>query len=155
MAAGNKVQPRRIAPDRRALAVMLGALAVAACADPPPSGERAALAVERYYRLVEAGRTAEAAALRVDGREEDVSAYRTLQAEVGPPVRVRRVAGTIYVTVPFVIYGLDQAGMAYRTAGRAIVRRADDTPGASAEELRWRIDRLELRPGLSGGRPTR
>ena len=55
-------------------------------------------------------------------------------------------AGSSYYSVPVTITGLTQDNKSYRLAGRLTLRRVNDIDGASAEELRWHIERSTLRP---------
>lgn len=147
----------------RSSIAILAALAAAACSGPPtepwpprseppplapnlpqpppaPDSAEAAQAVARtYYALVESGRLAQAAALRVDGQEEDVRPFRTLHAEVGTP----RTVSLGLVAAPVVLYGRYATGGDYRAYGKITLRRAE---GAG-----WRILRIET---VSGARPT-
>lgn len=147
----------------RSSIAILAALAAAACSGPPtepwpprseppplaptppqppaPDSAEAAQAVARtYYALVESGRLAQAAALRVDGQEEDVRPFRTLHAEVGAP----RTVSLGLVAAPVVLYGRYATGGDYRAYGKITLRRADGPGG-------WRILRIET---VSGARPT-
>jgi len=117
----------------------------------PGSAQAAATVVETYYALVESGRTAEAAKLRTDAREEDLKPFARLQAQIGAPGRVEGAAGSLFVEVPVVLYGRYSTGGAYHASGKAMLRRVNGVPGATAEQLKWRIERIEL---ASAPRPT-
>ena len=106
--------------------------------------QAAATVVETYYALVESGRSSQAAALRSDGQVMDVRAYDTLHAEVGAPGRVEGAAGSLYVDVPVVLYGRYAAGGPVRLSGKVTLRRANNIPGATADELRWRIAKIAV-----------
>lgn len=112
----------------------------------PGSARGAAKVVESYYAYVESGKLEAAQRLRVDGVPEDVKPFATLGAEVGAPGPVEGAAGSLYVRVPVALYGRYVTGGAYRRAGEVTLRRANDVPGASAQETPWRIVRIELRP---------
>lgn len=110
------------------------------------SAQGAANVVQTYFALLEGGKAAEAAKLTTHGRSEDLSAYATYHAQVGAPGRIEGAAGSLYVEVPVVIYGrLKDGGEAHRS-GKAILRRVNDVPGSTAEQRRWRIERLKLTP---------
>lgn len=49
-------------------------------------------------------------------------------------------AGSLYYTAPITL--IDGAR---RVQGEIVLRRVNDVPGASAEQLRWHIDRLDLK----------
>ena len=109
------------------------------------SAQAAATVVETYYALLEAGKAGEAAKLRSDGAVEDLKAYSELHAQVGAPGRVEGAAGSLYVEVPVVLYGRLASGAELHRSGKAVLRRVNGVPGATAEQLRWRIERVELK----------
>jgi len=109
------------------------------------SAQAAATVVETYYALVESGRTAEAAKLRSDGQTEDLKPFASLHAQVGAPGAVEGAAGSLYVDVPVVLYGRYATGGEYHASGKAVLRRVNNVPGATAEQLRWRIERVEVK----------
>jgi len=109
------------------------------------SAQGAANVLQTYYALVESGRTAEAAKLRTDGREEDLKPFASLHAQIGAPGRVEGAAGSLFVEVPVVLYGRFATGGEYRASGKATLRRANDVPGATAEQLKWRIEKIEAK----------
>ena len=124
--------------------------------DPRPDSGQAAYAVlETYYALVESGRTADAARLRIDGREEDLKPFATLHAQVGGAGPVEGAAGSLYVSFPVVLYGRYATGGEYHRSGRATLRRVNNVPGATAEQLKWRIEKIELTSQPSASPPTR
>jgi membrane-bound inhibitor of C-type lysozyme len=112
----------------------------------PTSAQGAADVVQTYYALVEEGKYAEAAKLRSDGRAEDFSPYASYHAQVGAPGQAEGAAGSIYVEVPVVIYGRLKTGAEVHRSGRAVLRRVNDVPGSTAEQRRWRIERIDLKP---------
>lgn len=111
----------------------------------PGGGQAAARVVETYFALVESGRSAEAAKLRRDGQVYDVRPFARLNALIGGPQRVEGAAGSLYVDVPVVLYGRYAAGGEYHASGKATLRRANDTPGATAEQREWRIENIEVK----------
>jgi hypothetical protein len=142
--------------------MLAGLLAVAACS--PPSGERAATddraspdaavrTVRDYYRLVEAGRMAEAAELREDGGVEDVAPFLSLKAEVAGARPAEGEPGWTYVRVPVALIGRFVTGGDYRAAGAVTLRRTDRAD-APPPARRWRIHRIVVRAPPSGGLPT-
>lgn len=111
----------------------------------PTSAQGAANVVQTYYALVESGRVEEAARLTVSGELFDVKPYDTYHAEIGAPGAIEGAAGALYVEVPVVIYGRLATGKEFHHAGRAILRRVNDVPGATPEQLRWRISWIDLK----------
>ena len=53
-------------------------------------------------------------------------------------------AGSLYVDVPVVLYGRYATGGEYHASGKATLRRANDVPGATAEQRAWRIEKIEV-----------
>jgi len=108
------------------------------------SAQAAATVVETYYAFVESGRTAEAAKLRRDGKPEDLKRFAQIHAQVGAPGAVEGAAGSLFVDVPVVLYGRYATGEAYHASGKATLRRVNDVPGATPEQLKWRIEKIEV-----------
>lgn len=50
-------------------------------------------------------------------------------------------AGSLYYTAPIVLIDGSR-----RVKGEVVLRRVNDVPGATAEQLRWQIERLDLEP---------
>jgi len=112
----------------------------------PTSAQGAADVVQTYFALLEHGKTAEAAKLRGDGKPEDLGPYGSYHAQVGAPGAIEGAAGSLYVSVPVVLYGRMKTGAELHRSGQAILRRVNDVPGATPAQRRWRIERLELTP---------
>lgn len=120
----------------------------------PASAQGAAQVVQTYYAFLESGRPEEAWRLWSDGaadRAADAQAfarrfdrYAELHAQVGAPGEIEGAAGSLYVEVPVVIYGRLRTGGEVRQSGKVVLRRVNDVPGSTAEQRRWRIDRIEL-----------
>lgn len=110
----------------------------------PESAQAAATVVETYYALLETGKTADAANLRVDARPENLAPYASYHAQVGAPGQVEGAAGSLYVEVPVVTYGRLADGQAFHRSGKVTLRRVNDVPGATPAQLRWRISSIDL-----------
>lgn len=110
----------------------------------PESAQGAANVVQTFYAYLESGRTEEAARLMRDVAPPDVSRYSEYHAQVGAPGRIEGAAGSLFVEVPVVIYGRLRTGQEVHESGRAVLRRANDVPGSTAAQRRWRIERIEL-----------
>jgi len=108
------------------------------------SAQGAANVVQTYFALLEAGKAGEAAVLRSDGQVFDLSPYASYHAQIGAPGATEGAAGSLYVSVPVVIYGRLASGKPLHQSGEAVLRRVNDVPGAKPEQLRWRIERLDL-----------
>lgn len=63
-----------------------------------------------------------------------------------PPINGDAAAGSLFVEVPVEVDATLRDGRRQRFAGSYTLRRVNDVPGASAEQLRWRIARADLRP---------
>ena len=53
-------------------------------------------------------------------------------------------AGSSYYNAPMTITANDADGRPIRYDGEVVLRRANDVPGASTEDLRWHIERVEM-----------
>lgn len=60
-----------------------------------------------------------------------------------PGGRMEGAAGSLYYEVPTTITGSE----GQRLTGTTILRRVNDVPGATPEQLRWHIERFEVSPG--------
>ncbi|WP_246449870.1 hypothetical protein [Qipengyuania soli] len=61
-----------------------------------------------------------------------------------PDGTMEGAAGSSYYTSQASITGTDKDGRAVRYEGPVVLRRVNDVPGASAEQLRWHIDSVTL-----------
>ncbi|MGX7896976.1 hypothetical protein [Tsuneonella sp. HG222] len=55
-------------------------------------------------------------------------------------------AGSLYYTAPTTVVGKTQDGRPYRLEGEVVLRRVNDVPGASADQLAWHIEKVDLNP---------
>ena len=69
--------------------------------------------------------------------------YAQYNAQVGGPGAIEGAAGSLYVTVPVVIYGRLKTGQEVHEKGQATLRRINDVPGSTAEQRRWHIAKIE------------
>jgi hypothetical protein len=114
----------------------------------PKSPEAAGQVVQHYGALIEQKRWREAGALWGSGDDAakakaDVALFSEVHLEIGKPGETEGAAGSIYVDVPVIFYGLDAAGKKLRKAATIILRRVNDVPGSSAAQRRWHIYRIE------------
>lgn len=112
----------------------------------PKGPQGAAQVLQTYFALIEERKYAEAYALRAPNGATDkavfvaaLSSYAQYHAEVGAPGPLMGAAGTLYVDVPVVIYGRLKTGVEVHKSGSIILRRSNDIPGATDEQLSWRI----------------
>ncbi|MEO8175451.1 MAG: hypothetical protein ABI626_02180 [Sphingomicrobium sp.] len=118
----------------------------------PKSAEAAGQVMQQYGALLEQGRLAEARKLWGDSGLTDkqfasrFADYSEIHAQVGKPGDTEGAAGSIYVTVPFVLYGRLKAGGTFNRSGTATLRRVNDVDGATPAQLRWHISQIDLKP---------
>jgi hypothetical protein len=122
----------------------------------PESAQGAANVVQAYYALLEAGKYAEARRLWGDGGRAsrlDEAAfarafdrYAEYHANIGAPGRIEGAAGSLYVEVPVQAYGRLVSGEPFNLRGPVTLRRVNDVPGATPEQLQWRIASAHLKP---------
>lgn len=123
----------------------------------PQSAQGAADVVQTYFALLGEAKYAEAWRLWSDGGKasgqpdgaafaRSFDRYAQYNAQVGAPGVPDAGAGSIYVSVPVVIYGRLKTGQEVHEVGEAQLRRVNDVPGATAEQLKWRIFAIATRP---------
>lgn len=122
----------------------------------PHSAQGAAQVVQTYYALLEAKKYDEAyelwrgqgerSGMTADAFADSFARYATYHAEVGAPGRVEGAAGSLYVEVPVHVYGELKSGEEFHLRGPVRLRRANNVPGATPEQLEWRIDDSGVRP---------
>ncbi len=109
------------------------------------AGEDARAVLRRYYGHIEAGRYAEAWAMR-GGKAEGAEAfarafasYRSYRAAVGEPSQPVTVGGWSFVEVPVMITGTLKTGKGFGSTGSISLRRAAGAPGATKAHADWHI----------------
>jgi hypothetical protein len=108
------------------------------------SGDARAM-LRRYYDHIEAGRYAEAWAMRggkAEGSEafaRNFAAYQSYRVTVGEPSQPVSAGGWSFVEVPVMITGTLKTGKGFGSAGSISLRRAAGAPGASAAQKEWHI----------------
>ncbi|MBA3666735.1 MAG: hypothetical protein H0W65_03305 [Sphingomonas sp.] len=122
----------------------------------PKSGQGAGQVLQRFGGLLEQRRLADARRLWSDGGKasglteaEFVAAYdkyAQIHSEVGRPGATEGAAGSIYVDIPFRLYGTLRTGKPFNLVGPVTLRRVNDVPGSTAEQRRWHIYRSGLKP---------
>ncbi len=53
-------------------------------------------------------------------------------------------AGSLFYAAPITLSGITREGAPFLVKGRAYLRRVNDVPGASAAQLRWHIERIDI-----------
>jgi hypothetical protein len=122
----------------------------------PKSAQGAGQVLQRFGGLLEQRKFAEARKLWSDGGKasglseaEFIAAYdkyAEIHSEVGAPGQTEGAAGSIYVDIPFRLYGKLKSGGAFNLVGPITLRRVNDVPGSTEEQRRWHIYRSGLKP---------
>jgi hypothetical protein len=115
----------------------------------PKSAEAAGQVMQSYGALIEQKRFAEAERLwagPVAGKtySNGVRANPENHLQVGKPGDMEGAAGSSYVSVPIVLYGVDSTGKSFSRSGEAVLRRVNDVPGSTEAQRRWHIEQLKL-----------
>jgi hypothetical protein len=120
------------------------------------SPEAAVAVLNEYFRLIAAKDYAGAWRLWSDaGRASGMSeaefaasfaTYREYRGAVGSPGAIEGAAGSSYLTVPVDVTGQLRTGERFKQSGSMMLRRVNDVPGATPEQLQWRIHSAELKP---------
>jgi len=91
------------------------------------------------------GRGGEASGLTYEQFAEENSPTERAVMEIVGPIRIEAAAGSSYATVPVVVRVDSKDGKRRNYTGQVVVRRANDIPGATPEQLRWHIDSADVR----------
>jgi hypothetical protein len=120
----------------------------------PKSAEGAGQVLQLFGGLLEQRKFGEAYRLwSDDGRASGLSAaqfaasydkYAEIHSEVGKPGDSEGAAGSIYIDVPFRLYGKLKGGSAFNQVGTVTLRRVNDVPGSTEEQRRWHIYKSDL-----------
>ena len=134
---------------------------------PPPSETRIAVpdtsapsdpadAVRKYYAFLEARDFRRAYAMWGDHGLDSKQTYEQFaegfehtahtRVTVTGPVSIEGAAGSSYAEVRVRVDATTDEGRAQQFKGAYVVRRANDVPGATAEQLRWHFDAARLEP---------
>lgn len=122
----------------------------------PKGAQGAGQAMQRFGGLLEQRKFAQARMLwSDDGRAsglteaEFVAAYdkyAEIHSEVGAPGVPEGAAGSIYVDVPFRLYGTQKGGKPFDMVGPVTLRRVNDVDGSTEQQRQWHISRSGLKP---------
>ena len=122
----------------------------------PKSPQGAGQVLQRFGGLLEQRRFADAYRLWSDGGQASglteaqfIAAYdkfAEIHSEVGAPGQAEGAAGSIYVEIPFRLYGRLKNGDAFNQLGPVTLRRVNDVPGSTAEQRQWHIARSDVQP---------
>ena len=114
----------------------------------PKSAEAAGQVVQHYGAFIEEKRFSQAEKLWGDNAAAErliaqLKTYSEAHLQVGKPTDMEGAAGSIYITVPVVLYGKASSGAAVHRRGTAILRRVNDVPGSTEAQRRWHIERID------------
>ena len=122
----------------------------------PKGPQGAGQVLQRFGGLLEQRKFAEAYRLwSEEGRASGLSEpefvaaydkYAAIHSEVGAPGQSGGAAGSIYVDIPFRLYGTKQGGEPLNLIGAVTLKRVNDVPGSTEEQRRWHIYKDELKP---------
>ncbi len=74
------------------------------------------------------------------GLERRKAEFGELHAQTGRPSAPEAAAGSVYVTVPVVLYGRTADARAFSRRGEARLRRLNNVPDATPVQRHWHID---------------
>lgn len=114
----------------------------------PKSTEAAGRVVQHYGALIEQKRWDEAEKLWRDPNTATqvtarLKAYSEAHLQIGKPTDMEGAAGSIYITVPIVLYGRRADGGEFHRTGQVVLRRVNDVPGSTEAQRRWHIERVD------------
>jgi len=120
----------------------------------PKSAEGAGQVMQLFGGLLEQRKFADAYKLWSDnGRASGLTEaqfvaaynkYTEIHSEVGKPGNSDGAAGSIYIDVPFRLYGNTASRGPFNLVGTVTLRRVNDVPGSTAEQRRWHIASSDL-----------
>lgn len=120
----------------------------------PKSAEGAGQVMQLFGGLIEQRKFADAYRLWSDnGRASGMTEaqfvaaydkYAEIHSEVGKPGNSEGAAGSIYIDIPFRLYGKTTSGAPFNLVGTVTLRRINDVPGSTEEQRRWHIARSDL-----------
>ncbi len=125
------------------------------CSVDAKSDAAAAAVVRRYYAALNAHDYSTAwQQWGPDGRpgqrftdfQKGFAETRATRVTIGRMGPSEGAAGSIYATIPVTVDAQLDDGKQQRFTGQYVVRRVNDVPGASADQLRWHIDSATLKP---------
>ena len=143
---GNKPAPAATRPVRKAEPAP--SLAEPQAPFDAKSVKAAGQVVQSYGALIEQKRWAEASALWGDPSlaakfSADLATLAEVHLEIGNMGEPEGAAGSVYATMPVIIYGDGKDGQPFRRTADVILRRVNDVPGSTDAQRRWHIERID------------
>ena len=106
-----------------------------------------AIADQRYagaYRLWSDG--GRASGMSAAAFAASFASFADYRGQIGAPGRMEGAAGSSYIDIPVEITGQLKSGGRFKQTGTMTLRRVNDVPGATPEQLQWRIYKADLTP---------
>lgn len=115
----------------------------------PQSAQAAGQVLQRYFALLEAGKTAEGEKLWSGGDtaadfSKRLGRYREVHANIGGPGDMEGAAGSVFVDYPVQLYGRTNDRKEFNARGKMTLGRVNDVPGSTAEQRQWHIYRADF-----------
>jgi hypothetical protein len=79
------------------------------------------------------------------------ASFADYRGQIGAPGRMEGAAGSSYIDIPVRVTGRLKSGERFKQTGTMTLRRVNDVPGATAEQLQWRIYKADLKPRSIAG----
>jgi hypothetical protein len=131
------------------------------------SAQGAANVVQMYYALLGEHRYEDAWKLWMrsdqnDDQRNGMSAaaftanfaqYESYNANIGAPGAIEGAAGSLFVSVPVVIFGRRKTGEEVHEYGEATLRRVNDVPGSTEEQRQWHLFKIDTKPSPGPASP--
>jgi hypothetical protein len=119
------------------------------------SAQGARHVLQRFGAFLEQRDFADARMLWSDGgtasgltEKEFIAAYNRyaeIHSNVGAPGQPQGSAGSIYIDIPFRLYGTLKDGKSFNLVGPITLRRVNDVDGSTEEQRQWHIARSGLK----------
>ena len=133
----------------------------------PTSAQGAANVVQTYYALLGEHRYEDAWKLWTqNGQNNDprngmsaeaftasFAQYESYNANIGAPGAIEGAAGSLFVSVPVVIFARRKTGEEVHELGEATLRRVNDVPGSTPEQRQWHLFRIDTKPSPGPASP--
>jgi hypothetical protein len=133
----------------------------------PTSAQGAANVVQIYYALLGEHRYEDAwklwaqsgqnndqrSGMSADAFAASFAQYESYNANIGAPGAIEGAAGSLFVSVPVVIFARRKTGEEVHELGKATLRRVNDVPGSTPEQRQWHLFRIDTKPSPGPASP--
>ena len=131
------------------------------------SAQGAANVVQIYYALLGEHRYEDAwqlwaqsgqnndqrSGMSADAFAASFAQYESYDANIGAPGAIEGAAGSLFVSVPVVIFGRRKNGEEVHELGEATLRRVNDVPGSTEEQRQWHLFKIYTKPSPGPASP--